>query len=219
MTTLNFIELGVTKYGEALRLQKSLHEKRVNGEIGDTVIVLEHEKVVTIGRHGSEANVFYTQERLAQMGVDLFRVERGGDVTYHCPGQIVCYPIIDVTDASKSVKRLVHALEEAMIRTAAAFGVEASRDEERPGVWVGNDKIGAVGLRIERRVTFHGIALNVCCDLTGFSYILPCGLAGRGVSSIEKVSGKPASVEEARKIIKAQLAAQFEKGLKEQAFS
>ncbi len=215
MTTLNFIELGIVNYAEALSLQKSLHEKRINGEIPDTVIILEHEKVITIGRHGSEANVFLSKERLAQMGVDLFRVERGGDVTYHCPGQVVCYPIIDMTDASKSVKRLVYMLEEAMIRTAAAFGVTAARDEERPGIWVGADKIGAVGLRIERRVTFHGIALNVNCDLTGFSYILPCGLVGKGVSSIEKISGTPASVEDARRIIKSELSSQFEKGLKE----
>ncbi|MCA9602423.1 MAG: lipoyl(octanoyl) transferase LipB, partial [Myxococcales bacterium] len=153
--------LGRRRYGEVHELQKELVEKRTAGEIGDTVLLVEHEPVITLGRAAKTQNVLLSEEMLRARGFDVEEVGRGGDVTYHGPGQVVMYPILDLKPDRQDVRKYVWALEETMIRTAADYGLEAKRIAGLNGAWIGDRKVGAVGVRISRWVTMHGIALNV----------------------------------------------------------
>lgn len=178
--------LGRAPYGEVHELQKALVEARARGEIGDTILVVEHARVVTLGRGTKPGHVLLTPEMLATMGFEVHETGRGGDVTYHGPGQLVIYPIIDLKPDRCDVRKYVKDLEETMLRTCADYGVTATRDPDHIGVWVGQNKIGAIGVRISRWVTMHGLALNVSTDLRDFDVIVPCGIAGRGVTSLER---------------------------------
>jgi lipoyl(octanoyl) transferase len=182
--------LGLVSYAESLTLQQALVEDRRAGHIPDTLLLLEHPHVVTIGvRRGGAANVVATPERLGELGVAVFETGRGGDVTYHGPGQIVGYPILDLKPDRQDVHRYVRDLEEVMIRVCAEFSVGASRLGGLTGVWVGAEKIGAIGVRISRWITSHGFALNVNTDLDYFNLIVPCGIRDRGVTSLAKATG------------------------------
>ena len=188
--------LGRIGYREAWDRQHELAADRAAGRIGDRLLLLEHPPVVTLGRHADERHVLATPEWLDSMGIDVIRVERGGEATYHGPGQLVAYPILRLRERGLFVRPLVRALEAAMIETAAAYGVRAGRRDGFPGVWCEPDgprhrKLGALGLRIERDVTYHGIALNVTTDLSGFGLIDPCGMPGIGVTSIAVEAGWP----------------------------
>jgi len=176
--------LGRMRYGEALRLQRELVTRRLAREIPDTLILLEHEPVVTLGKVARAEHVLVDRERLATLGVEIFETDRGGDVTFHGPGQIVGYPIVDLNELRRDVKWYLEQLEEVMIRTCARYGVEASRRPGMTGAWVGAEKIGAIGVRVERWVTSHGFAFNVATDLDYFGLIVPCGLRGEGVTSL-----------------------------------
>jgi lipoyl(octanoyl) transferase len=183
--------LGRIDYREAWAHQKAIVARRASGEIADQLLVLEHPAVLTLGKHGDPAHVLAPEAELARRGIEVIRVERGGEVTYHGPGQLVAYPIVKLVDRGLLVRPLVRALEAAMIATCAAFGVEAARREGEPGCWVDPEgpsprKIGALGLRIERGVSYHGIALNVSPDLTDFGLIDPCGMPGLASTSIER---------------------------------
>ncbi len=186
---------------------------RQAGGIPDTLLLLEHEPVFTLGRNARAENVLFSAEALRERGYDVFETGRGGDVTYHGPGQVVGYPILSLAPDRKDVHRYVRDLEEVMIRTCADYGVGASRVSGLTGVWVGDEKIGAIGVRIARWVTSHGFAFNVAMDLQPFSLIVPCGIRDRGVTSLERLLGHSVSVEETMTRLAAHLAAVFSRSL------
>lgn len=163
----------------------------------DTLLLLEHDPVFTLGRNARRENVLLAEDTLRARGFDVFDTGRGGDVTYHGPGQVVGYPILDLSPDRRDVHRYVRALEEVMIRACLDYGVEAGRVSGLTGVWVGEHKIGAIGVRIARWVTSHGFAFNVTTDLTPFELIVPCGIRGRGVTSLAHLLGRDVSVDEA----------------------
>ena len=187
--------LGRADYRSVWALQKQLAAARAAGSIGDRLLLVEHPAVLTLGRQADEAHVRATAAQLAARGIELIRVERGGEVTYHGPGQLVAYPIIALARRGLLVRPLVRALEAAMIDTCAAFGVTAERREGHPGCWIEPNgarprKIGALGIRIERGVSYHGIALNLDPDLADFDLIDPCGMPGVVSTSIAAESGR-----------------------------
>jgi lipoyl(octanoyl) transferase len=194
--------LGLVPYADALELQRTLVEQRRAGEIPDQLLLLEHPPVITLGvkARSDRSHVLATPEALEREGVELFETGRGGDVTYHGPGQLVGYPILDLRPDRCDVHRYVRDLEEALIRAAGTFGVAAGRVEGLTGVWVGNEKLAAIGVRISRWITSHGFAFNVNTDLAHFDLIVPCGITGRGVTSLGRLLGRNvamAEVEEA----------------------
>jgi lipoyl(octanoyl) transferase len=164
------------RYAEAFALQQQFVSQRKLGEIGDRLLFVEHPHVVTMGRNGRSENLLASPELLERSGIEFHSTDRGGDVTYHGPGQIVCYPIVDLRDWKRDVVAYVRALEGVVIGALAEFGVEAGRVAGASGVWVGDAKIAAIGVHISRWVTSHGFALNVDTDLNYFRYIVPCGL-------------------------------------------
>jgi len=181
--------LGRIDYREAWDLQRRLAAARADDRIADQVLLLEHPAVLTIGRHGDERHVLASPAELAARGIEVIRVERGGEVTYHGPGQLVAYPILALSRRGLLLRPLVRALEAAMVATCAAFGVDAARRDGHPGCWCDPDgtvprKIGALGIRVERGVTYHGIALNVAPDLADFELIDPCGMPGVASTSV-----------------------------------
>jgi lipoyl(octanoyl) transferase len=188
--------LGRVPYREAWALQHRLVAERAAGRIPDQLLLLEHDAVLTLGRNADESHVRVLPEMLAARGIELLRVERGGEVTYHGPGQLVGYPLIRLADRGILIRPYVRALEDAMAATTRAYGVGAARRDGLPGLWVDADgplprKIGALGVRLERGVTYHGIALNVTTDLRDFGLIDPCGMPGIGVTSIAREAGWP----------------------------
>jgi lipoyl(octanoyl) transferase len=193
---VNVRRLGRVAYDEALTLQQQLVEERRAGRIGDTLLLLEHPPVITLGakNRGRSTNVLASRDELRHAGVELVETGRGGDVTYHGPGQLVGYPILDLRPDRCDVHRYVRDLEESLIRAARAFGVEAARVPGLTGVWVGPSgreaKLAAIGVRISRWITSHGFALNVSTDLDHFDLIVPCGIADRGVTSLERLTGR-----------------------------
>jgi lipoyl(octanoyl) transferase len=187
--------LGRVAYREGLTLQKSLVAQRVDGVIGDRLLLLEHPPVLTLGRTSDPAHILADRATLAARDIDVVRVERGGEVTYHGPGQLVAYPIVALAARGLMIRPLVRALEAALVATCAALGVSASRRDGHPGCWCDPDgpdprKIGALGLRVERGVTYHGIALNVTVDLADFDLIDPCGMPGVTSTSIARELGE-----------------------------
>ena len=191
MRPLTVRRLGHIAYADALELQRSLVEERKAGAIPDTLLLLEHPHVITVGvRKGGRSNIIATPARLAELGVEVFETGRGGDVTYHGPGQLVAYPILDLKPDRQDVHCYVRDLEEVMIRVCGDFGLAAIRVSGLSGAWVGADKIGAVGVRISRWITSHGIALNVNTDLDYFKLIVPCGITNRGVTSLSQLTGR-----------------------------
>ncbi|MFA9410720.1 MAG: lipoyl(octanoyl) transferase LipB [Deltaproteobacteria bacterium] len=185
-----FCRLGTIDYAEAHRLQKELQAKRISGEIDDTVLLLEHPPVLTMGRSAKEQHVLAAPEVLVARGISVHEVGRGGDVTYHGPGQLVAYPIIDLKPDRRDVRKYMWSLEETMIRTCADFGLAATRVEGLNGAWIGDRKVGAVGVRISRWVTMHGLALNANSDLTHFDLIVPCGIQDKTVTSLSAELGR-----------------------------
>jgi lipoyl(octanoyl) transferase len=205
--------LGRVAYARGLELQEELVAARQAGRIPDQLLLLEHDPVFTLGRNARSENVLLPAESLRERGFEVFETGRGGDVTYHGPGQLVGYPILDLAPDRRDVHRYVRDLEEVMIRTCAAWGVEASRVAGLTGAWVGADKIGAIGVRIARWVTSHGFALNVATDLSAFELIVPCGIRGRGVTSLERALGRPVPTSEVMDRLAASFAAVFEREL------
>ena len=201
--------LGRISYREAWQLQKELVDQRATGEIGDQLLLLEHEPVLTLGRQADDRHVLASPKELTRRGIEVIRVERGGEVTYHGPGQLVGYPILRLGDRGLLVRPLVAALEAAMIETCARLGVEAIRREGHPGCWIDGvpnrpfRKIGALGLRIERGVSYHGIALNVDVDLRDFDLIDPCGEPGLISTSIAEELGRSAEPPTTREVERA----------------
>ena len=188
------LALGRTDYGDVLNLQRALRDRRSDGSIGDLVITVEHDPVFTIGRRGSRANLLVTRGILDQEGLRVFEVERGGDITYHGPGQLVVYPIIDLRDYGRDLHGYVERLEEAAIRTLATFGIGGRRMPGFPGVWVDRRKIASVGVHVRRWITLHGLALNVNVDPRHFAMIRPCGLSVEAIS-VSGIVGEPVGLD------------------------
>jgi len=194
--SLDVRRLGLVEYGAGLELQAGLVEERRSGALGDTLLLLEHPPVITLGvkTRGQHANIVASPEILAAEGVSVFETGRGGDITYHGPGQLVGYPILDLRPDRCDVHRYVRDIEEALIIALREFEIEGGRLAGRTGVWVGPDgreeKVAAIGVRISRWITSHGFALNVGTNLQHFQLIVPCGIADRGVTSIERLVGR-----------------------------
>ena len=191
MRPIEVRRLGVIAYADALKLQRQLVEQRKAGTIPDQLLLLEHPPVITLGvkTRQDRSHVLASPDMLESAGVEIFETGRGGDVTYHGPGQLVGYPIIDLRPDRCDVHRYVRDLEQVMIDAAARLGVTAERVAGLTGAWVGGDKLAAIGVRISRWVTSHGFALNVSTDLSHFDLIVPCGITDRGVTSLARLTG------------------------------
>ena len=189
------LDLGLIDYKEAWELQHHLWAKRVAGELPDLLLLLEHPHVITLGRRGNRSHLIASAEVLEAMNIPLVHIERGGDVTYHGPGQLVAYPILDLKSYGYRVIRYVDQIEEVLLRVLRDFGIEGKRDSLNRGVWVNGDKIASIGVTIKRWVSFHGLALNYDTDLTYFDLIHPCGLEGKKMTSMAKVLEKKVSRE------------------------
>jgi lipoyl(octanoyl) transferase len=181
---------GLVDYASGLALQQERIAERKAGTIPDTLILLQHPHVYTLGRNARRENMLVSPQFLKSRGAEVYETDRGGDVTYHGPGQLVGYPIIDLTAHRRDIAWYMRSLEEVLIRMAADYGIEAGRLPGATGVWVGNEKLAAMGVHISRWVTSHGFALNVNTDLSYFQWIVPCGLRNKGVTSLEKLLGR-----------------------------
>ena len=189
-------ELGTQPYRPVLDLQHRLVDERHRGTLeADTVLLLEHEPVFTLGHNGGRENLTVSEEVLKQKGIEVVETERGGNITYHGPGQIIAYPIIRMNDSRLGIPGYVEGLEEVMIRTASDWGIAAERNTLNHGVWVGRRKLGSVGIAIRRGVAFHGIALNVNLSLEPFSWINPCGLSGVAMTSLKEEEARNLDID------------------------
>lgn len=207
------IDLGRMNYRDAHNFQLECVRYRLNEaeKRPDIFLLVEHPPVFTLGKRGGRGSLTVPEQFITSRGVDIVQTERGGDITYHGPGQLVVYPIVHLRDAGLSVKSYVDLLEELMIGIAADFQVTAARDQRNRGIWVGDNKIGSIGIRIRRGVTFHGMALNVSLDFEHFSWIQPCGLNGVGVTSIEREAGKAIDFKLAKQHAVQQLSMLFDR--------
>jgi len=201
--------LGLVPYDDCLELQERAVERLRSGQGPEQLLLLEHPNVFTLGRGADSANILADQQQLQSKAVEVHETGRGGDVTYHGPGQLVGYPIINLKPDRCDVHRYVRDIEEVLIRTLAEFGVAGTRIAGLTGVWVGNEKIGAIGVRIARWITSHGFALNVNTDLSYFKMIVPCGITDKGVTSLSRVLGRPIELREVAHIAASQFAEVF----------
>jgi lipoyl(octanoyl) transferase len=204
--------LGRVDYPAAWSWQRELFLARLDGDCGDTLMLLEHPPTYTLGRRALEEDLVYGDADRAARGIALFKVDRGGRATYHGPGQLVGYPILAL-GARYDVMKYLRRLEDVLIKTAADLGVEASRDADHTGVWVGTNKIGAIGVKITRGITMHGFAFNVTTDLDMFGGIVPCGIQNRWVTSIKAETGRAHSVKEVATLASNHLAEVFGRNL------
>ena len=189
MRTLHIRRLGRVEYEDGLAAQKLLVEARARGLIPDTLLLLEHPRVITLGRGAKAENLLWPKDQLVAKGYQVYETDRGGDVTYHGPGQLVGYPILDLKPDRKDVRKYVASVEELMIRVAKSYGIEAGRVAGRVGIWTAQGKLGAIGVHLSRWVTSHGFAFNVSTALEDFDAIVPCGIAGAGVASLRSLLG------------------------------
>jgi len=206
---VNLINLPLTDYRKAWDLQRKIHSLRVKDSISDTLILLEHPHVITLGKSGKLENILIPEEELRKRGIEIYRVERGGDVTYHGPGQLVGYFIFSLDGGLGSLAKFVGKIEKTLIEVLKYFGIKGERREKYRGVWVDGKKIAAIGLAVKERVTFHGFALNVNTDLDFFKLIVPCGLKF-GVTSMEIEKGIRISMEAVRNGLKRAVESIFE---------
>ena len=202
--------LGRLRYADALALQQELRDARLAGRVPDTVLLLEHPDVVTFGRGARSENVQLSDAELRARGYDVFRTNRGGDVTWHGPGQLIGYPILDLHGHGADVHAYLRRLEGVLIDSLADFGISARRRDGYAGVWLDERrKIASIGIGVRRMVTLHGFALNVCCDLARFAAIVPCGLHGVEMVSMQSVLGRPVALAEVEECAAAQLRVAF----------
>ncbi len=215
MRPLRLAEHDLLPYDEGVALQQRLVDARKADEIPDTLVLLEHPHVVTLGAkvRNSRTHVLKTDEQLASSGVALFESGRGGDVTYHGPGQLVGYPILDLKPDRTDAHRYVRDLEDVLIRVCASYGIDAGRQQGLTGVWVADEKVAAIGVRLSRWVTSHGFALNVDPDLSYFALIVPCGIENKGVTSLARLLGRPVVMADVRARVVTAFCDVFERSL------
>ena len=197
---LQIIDLGKNPYQETWDFQKELSNKRQKGEVADSLILVEHPHVYTLGKNAQESNLIAESAFLKNKGVEVVNVDRGGDITYHGPGQIVGYPIFNLHDLNMGVKKYVGLVEDFIIETCAEFGIKSQRIDGMTGVWVGTNKIAAIGIRVSRWTTYHGFALNVETDLSLFSGIIPCGIVDKGVTRMIDLNPE-AKIDVVKKVV------------------
>lgn len=200
---------GRERYAATWARQLELHAQRRAGTIPDTLVLVEHEPVITLGRQGELAHLLLSEERLAQLGIDFHRVERGGDITYHGPGQLVGYPILNLRARGLSVRDLMRGLEEALIRVLAHYGVDAGRVEGLTGVWVDGAKVVALGVAVQGGVSYHGFAFNIEPNLEHFRLIVPCGITDKPVTSLALLLGHSVELDEVCALAERELRAVF----------
>ena len=193
-----WVDLATSDYARICHLQERIQKKRQQETIPDVVLLLEHCPCITLGRSGGYDNLLAENSVLQQHGITVHETSRGGNITYHGPGQLVCYPILSLAEDERDLHGYARKMEEVMIRTVNAFGIKAGRRAGFPGVWVGDAKMGAIGVAVDKWVTMHGMALNVCPDLNHFSFIVPCGIATHGVTSMEKLMGRSIDINRVR---------------------
>ncbi len=199
---LNVLFLGRCEYEKALEIQYDILRKRQDGNIEDTLILVEHPPVITMGRRAEKAHIIGSGKLLEHNGIKIFETNRGGDVTYHGPGQVVGYPIFDLKKYKMGIRRFVENLEEVFISLLKnRYDIDAERNEEHTGVWIGNNKIAAMGLAVKRGVTMHGFAFNVNTNLDHFKFIVPCGISDKGVTSVEGLVGKNVDFEKEKNYV------------------
>lgn len=210
------VNLDSVPYADALALQHRLVDARKRGALNDTLLLLEHPPVFTLGRNADDSNILVSREFLRQQGIDVFRVERGGDVTYHGPGQLVGYPILDLRNFRLDVGWFVRSMEELLIRALGDFGIRGKRIEKLVGVWVDQDslvapdaKIVQIGARIEQWITYHGFALNVNPNIAHFDLIVPCGISDKAVTSMARVLNQPVDPRAVRERVAARFGEVF----------
>lgn len=199
--TIHVVRAGRQDYLACWRLQQTLAVARRAGRVPDLLLLTEHPPTYTIGRRGTRDHLLIDDETLRRVGAVCYQVDRGGDITFHGPGQLVIYCIIDLGLTQRSVRRYVEKLETVVIRTLAHYGLEAGIDPAHPGVWLGRDKIAAIGISIHHGVSYHGFALNVDPDLRYFSYMIPCGIPDRGATSLRREIGRPVAVDEVANLV------------------
>jgi lipoyl(octanoyl) transferase len=194
--SISYYNLGRIRYGEAWSLQKTIHSRIVTEGIPGVLLINEHDHVYTLGKSGDENHLLAGKAELEQKNAEFFRIDRGGDITYHGPGQIVCYPILNLEYFRKDVHYYLRSLEDVIIRTLAMFDIAGERSEGETGVWVAGDKIAAIGIKVSRWVTMHGFAFNINTDLSYFGRIIPCGIFHKGVTSLAAVSRKDIRIDD-----------------------
>jgi lipoate-protein ligase B len=202
--------LGRTLYHDALAEQRAVHERHKLGLCSDTLILTEHEPVLTLGRNADRSHILAGEDELRRMRIDVVPVERGGNVTYHGPGQLVAYPIVDLTEFGRDIRQYVGALEDSALRLLRRFGVEGERRPGTPGIWAGNGKIASIGVFVSRWVTLHGIAINIDPDLSHFDLIEPCGLAGVRMTSLALELGRVISLADVEALYLSDLIASLD---------
>lgn len=215
MNDVIVVNLGRTKYADAWELQKKVFTARLEKRIGDVLLFTEHDHVYTMGKASDDNHLLAKSEELTAKGVDLHWIDRGGDVTYHGPGQIVGYPILDLNHHYHDIHRYLREIEEIIIRTLAEFGIVAGREAEFTGVWVNHEKVAAIGVKVSKWVTMHGFALNVNTDLSFFDRIIPCGIFHKGVTSLQNILQRPVVLEDVRRPLVKHFAHLFHREVKQ----
>ncbi len=216
---MRVVDLGQQDYYEAWNTQKTLHAKRVDGAIGDILLLVEHDPVITVGKSGKDSNILISESLLKEKGVGLYRIERGGDVTYHGPGQLVGYPIFNVKEKLAGIRSFIEKIEEVIIATLAQFNIEAEKKEKMIGVWVGTGKICSIGIAVKRWVSFHGFALNVNTDLKYFDLIHPCGFKNIKMTSMAEILEKEISMKAVKDAVKEEFGKIFENRVEERCLA
>ncbi|MBV6445434.1 MAG: lipoyl(octanoyl) transferase LipB [Ignavibacteriales bacterium] len=206
---LFYSDLGLVSYQETWDLQKTLLTQRLEGTIEDTLLLLEHPNTYTLGKTADRANLVGSDEYLAEKHIDVFEIDRGGDITYHGPGQLVGYPIINLQNWKPDTHLYLRTIEEMIINVLRQYGVESGRKPEYTGVWVGEAKIAAIGIKISRWITMHGFAFNINTDLDLFNGIIPCGIKDKEVTSLAKLLGREVPIQEIKMKIKTEFAHLF----------
>ncbi|MCX6173405.1 MAG: lipoyl(octanoyl) transferase LipB [Ignavibacteriales bacterium] len=205
--TFDYCDLSMIDYNQAWDLQKEIFDLRHRNEINDTLFLLEHPHTYTLGKVAEKENLISTSEQLQELEISVYEIDRGGDITYHGPGQIVGYPIINLSDWKEDTHEYLRALEEVIIQTCAEYGLSTNRNPKYTGVWLGEKKIAAIGIKVNRWITMHGFAFNVNTDLNYFSGIIPCGIKDKDVTSLQRELGTEIKLSE----VKEKLVKNFQK--------
>jgi len=217
--TITYLSLAVTNYAEVWNLQKSIFSDLLEGKESDTLILCEHPPVYTLGRVTEAANILFSDDELQKIGAEKFEIERGGDVTFHGPGQLVGYPLLNLAHFKEDLGWYLRSLEETIILTLKEYGVRGFRISGRTGVWVGEtgneEKICAIGIKVSRWCTMHGFALNINTDLSYFDRIIPCGIGDKKVTSLEKITGRKTDIEEVKELYQRSFKKIFDTDLSE----
>ena len=199
--TFDYCDLGLVDYKEAWDLQKKIFELRRGNQIPDTFFMLQHPHTYTLGKVADKSNLLSSEEQLKDAGVSVYEIDRGGDITYHGPGQIVGYPIISLSGWKEDTHLYLRSLEEIIIQTLSSYGIESGRNPKYTGVWIGDRKIAAIGIKVSRWITMHGFAFNINTDLSFFNGIIPCGIKEKEVTSLQKELGREIDIEEVKNIL------------------